>query len=256
MSLIRNLVKSVSLFLALSASSVFAATIIPSTTIDDSHDNGVGGPKYDIDRMVVELSDGVMQVDVYTNFGNYNNQSRYGWRDKKIVLGDLLIGSGGQEGQYDYAFKLNSSARYGNYSNNGLHSFNNGGNLYEIGSTKSASSYHGFRNSNPTNGAIFGRSLGANLGSGSFSVNNVTYPSFDKISFAFNVGDIFKDSSQIALSWAMSCYNDAVHGLVDVSASTGGGGGGTSVPEPQTLLLMLLGVVGIAARRKQQGFKA
>jgi hypothetical protein len=269
MSLFSNVFKSVSLCLALSATTAFAATIIPPTTIDDANNDHVGGYQFDVESMDVQLTaDGQMQVDVFTNFGNWNNRIGTGNRGNgNIVFGDLLIGTAGVEGTFDYAFQLTELARTNDYMDPvvGTKHVANGGNLYKINDTLSAKQYHGRRSSVESGFTpVVGVTTGASLGLGSLSVgtkyasttrNDANY-GYDKISFVFNVGDIFKDSSQIALSWAMTCYNDAVSGLVNVSNDGGGGGGGTPVPEPQTLLLMLLGIVGIATRRKQQAFKA
>ena len=65
------------------------------------------------------------------------------------------------------------------------------------------------------------------------------------ISFSFNVNgiDAFQNASQLAFSWAMSCANDVVDGVVSVNRPT-------SVPEPATVLLMLAAFGFMAKSRK------
>jgi len=78
------------------------------------------------------------------------------------------------------------------------------------------------------------------------SNNNKT----DKISFSFNVNgiDAFQNASQLAFSWAMSCANDVVDGVVSVNRPT-------SVPEPATLILMLIALGIMAKSRKTKADK-
>lgn len=47
----------------------------------------------------------------------------------------------------------------------------------------------------------------------------------------------------------MSCANDIIEGLVSIKDKPGSP---SPIPEPQTILLMLLGMAGIAYRRKTQ----
>ncbi len=79
------------------------------------------------------------------------------------------------------------------------------------------------------------------------------FDNYDKISFSFNVNgiDAFQSASQSAFSWAMSCANDVVEGLVNVNRPT-------SVPEPTALLLMLfaLGLIAKTRRKKAQYLSA
>lgn len=73
----------------------------------------------------------------------------------------------------------------------------------------------------------------------------------NKLTFSFDVaGTALATANQIAFRWAMSCANDIIEGLVSIKDKPGSPG--TSVPEPQTILLMLLGMAGIAYRRKTQ----
>ena len=68
-----------------------------------------------------------------------------------------------------------------------------------------------------------------------------------KVSFTFDVANTaLATANQIAFRWTMSCANDIIEGLVSVRDPDNQ----VKVPEPQTLLLMLLGMAGIAYRRK------
>ncbi|WP_281556754.1 PEP-CTERM sorting domain-containing protein [Thalassomonas sp. RHCl1] len=76
-----------------------------------------------------------------------------------------------------------------------------------------------------------------------YSMNGISY---NLISFEFDVaGTALATANQIAFRWAMSCANDIIEGLVSINGDTP-----VDVPEPETLLLLLLGLGGILARRK------
>ena len=83
-----------------------------------------------------------------------------------------------------------------------------------------------------------------------YTKNNIGYGA---LSFTMDVsGTALATANQIAFRWAMTCANDIIEGLASVAPGGGGGGGDniTAVPEPQTLMLLLLGMAGIAYRRK------
>jgi hypothetical protein len=289
MSLIKNCIKALSVVVLLSSSNVFASDILVDGFVMDP-DTGTGskstnGYAYDIDKMDViwDGTNDMITVDVFTNFAKENNTeydygSRFGEYRKRIIYGDLLIGA--QDGtndptnasSFNYAFSLgdfisDSWLKYQDYFQGdkagsayynadryyaGDQTKQKSGGLYAIDGTTTAGEFHG----TDKGGSVFGNLDGGEIngGSSSWSVSN----DMGKISFSFSVAgiDAFKNATALSLSWAMSCYNDAVHGSWEVAKNGGGGGGSTPVPEPQTLLLMLLGVIGIAARRKQQGFNA
>lgn len=227
------------------STSVFSSDILVDTTIEDVNHDGSGGYKYEIDKMDVKWDKtGQITVDVYTNFTQYNNKYNPGDKDKNIIFGDLLIGTQGIDKQYDYAFKL-TSGRKGDYSK--VDSATNTGKLFEISSTRTSKQYHGSKAS-VRDDQVFGKKTGSSLNKGNWTINN-NHHGFNKISFNFNVSGIaaFQNASQLALSWAMSCANDVVNGVVNVNQKSSKPT--TSVPEPSTMLLMLIAFAYFASRR-------
>ena len=292
MYLFKNCVKTLGLIILMSSGSAAASTLVPDTILAETKadpGNGTGsnsynGYAYNVDSMdVVWAGNDMITVDIMTNFAkgnntkyNYGNAESNGQK-KRIIYGDLLIGA--QDGvndatsasSFNYAFSLgdfisNSYLQYQNFfSGNsqdtwsaqryyaGNQTEQKSGGLYAIDGTETAGEFHNTSKS----GSVFGDTVGSELNAddSSWSVDTAS----GKISFSFSVAgiDAFRDATALSLSWAMSCYNDAVHDSWELTRTTGGGGGGTaSVPEPQMVLLMLLGLAGIAARRKKQSFKA
>jgi len=270
MTVLKNIFKILATTALLSSANAFSADFLVDTSIDDTGDYVHGGDRYAIDKMDVKWADsGLITVDIYTNFVG-NNAKSYGGNNKNIVFGDLLIGTGGANTPFDYAFVL-SEGRNGDYkenndrwvydnSNNDYHRkdrhWDKQGTLTEIGSTKTSKDYHGDP-SNTANGEVMAGNTIGNGRQGAWSVDNYGdyyYDSnnnkTDKISFSFNVNgiDAFQNASQLAFSWAMSCANDVVDGVVSVNRPT-------SVPEPATLILMLIALGIMAKSRKTKADK-
>ena len=153
-----------------------------------------------------------------------------------IVYGDLLIGldSGSS---FNYAFSLGNMGM-----NQSAFAGTSSGGLYAINGTTSSRQYHtNGRRSAARNGAVFGNTVGSELGSfNSWSVSD------GMISFSFNVAglSVFENASSIALSWAESCYNDAVTMDLQVSRTI------TDVPEPTTVMIFGFGLIALALRKK------
>ncbi|PKH88422.1 PEP-CTERM sorting domain-containing protein [Colwellia sp. Bg11-28] len=259
MTLIKNVFKILAVTALFSSANVFAADFLVNTTINDSNHDALGsngtGWKYEIDKMDVQWADsGLITVDIYTNFVGHNGKNgsgRYGHGN--IVLGDLLIGTKGESNPYDYAFVLSDKDRNKDYSRD----YSNGtwdkhwdkqGTFTEIGSTLTSKDYHGKYSSTASGEVMAGTTKGSGTQS-NWSVDNYGRYSgkTDKISFSFNVNgiDAFQNASQLAFSWAMSCANDVVDGVVNVDRPT-------SVPEPTTLLLMLLALGFMAKSRSNK----
>jgi hypothetical protein len=76
------------------------------------------------------------------------------------------------------------------------------------------------------------------------------------LTMSFDIsGTTLMGADQIALRWAMSCANDIIEVVADLTTSGGGGGGSTPVPEPSTFLLMLLAGFGFLVSRQKQDVK-
>ena len=197
-------------------------------------------------------SNDVITVDVYTNFVDYNNEkstgSTNGVSNGNIVLGDLLISTNGDNTPFNYAFVLSDDDRGQKYYQKSH--WDKTGTLTEIDSTVTSKTYHNESNSVQDGEVIAGNQIGNGVES-AWSVDRQNTGSnrdnYDVISFSFNVNgiDAFQNASQLAFSWAMSCANDMVHGVVDVNRPT-------SVPEPTTWLLMLLALVFMAKEHNKK----
>lgn len=260
MTLIKNIFKIIAVTALLSSANVFAGDFLVDTTIEDANNDAVGpaGKEwiYEIDKMDVQwASDGLITVDIYTNFVDYNNEFSAGRGNGNIVLGDLLIGTDGASSPFDYAFVLSDVDRDRKKYYNQNH-WDNTGTLTEISSTLTSKDYHGVNSNTSTGQVIAGHKVGSGQ-QGAWSVDRqntgANRDNYDLISFSFNVNGIgaFQNASQLAFSWAMSCANDVVDGVVSVNRPT-------SVPEPATLLLMLLalGFMANSRSKKSNDFSA
>lgn len=249
MTLFKNVFKIFAVTALFSSANAFSADFLVDTTIDDANSDAKGGWIYEIEKMDVQwVSDGLITVDIYTNFVDYNNEKGTGRGNGKIVLGDLLIGTDGADSPFNYAFVLSNEDRQRKKYYEKNH-WDSTGTLTEISSTVTAKEYHN-NSSRVQSGQVM---AGNTVGTGQQSIwsidrqnTGVNHDNFDLISFSFNVNgiDAFQNASQLALSWAMSCANDIVDGVVSVNRPT------TSVPEPATLLLMLIALGFMAKSRK------
>ncbi len=248
MSFIFKTIKPLVIAAMLATSSTFAADILVDTTIIDNNgaNDAIGGWQFEVNSMDVNWTDdGNVTVDVYTNFGDYNNRFGSGGNGN-IVFGDLLISTGGDTNAFDYAFKLTDD-RFDDYYTSGYSEHD--GSLVEISSTTTASQYHGQGADVQHDGQVFGNNNGSgNDVDGSWSVDTnyagANHDNYDKLSFNFNVDGIyaFQNASQLAFSWAMSCANDVIHDVVNVSRPV-------TVPEPATIMLFLLGLAFIVRNK-------
>lgn len=268
MTLIERVLKTFSVALLFCSATAVASDLIVDTTIDDSHDAGAGGWKYDIEKMDVQwAADDTITVDVYTNFVDYNNKySTYdadGDFTGKIVLGDLLISTDGDESAFDYAFVISDADREEKYNYKAGNHWEKTGNFTEITSTQKSNQFHqdsvnvsqGITEDTKNDvdvehNIVVADGLGDSVGSGlnsALTIDRINASTgFDKISFSFNVGGVsdFQSASQLAFSWGMSCANDIVSGVVSVNRPS-------SIPEPSIVLLMLAALGFMANQRKK-----
>lgn len=262
MSIIKKSLKIFGLAAFLVSANVYATDITvggSSVSVNDRADTGQGGTAnngylYNINQMDVNwASDNTITVDVFTNFarkdGWENNYHASGRHNKNIIFGDLLIGANqGNNSGFNYAFSLgdfmNSNATRFDWTN--LSNEKEGG-LFAINGTTKAGDYHGYKRDK---GSVFGNVTGLEQNSSSSFWSVSGGSNTGKISFSFNVGgiDAFKNATSLSLSWAMSCYNDAVHSTFDIARKNKP----AEVPEPTTIVLMLFALAGIAYRQKNK----
>ena len=261
MTLLKNVFKILAATALLSSTSAFSADFLVDTTIDDAigDAHGPAGKEwiYEIEKMDVQWANNdVITVDIYTNFVDYNNEKSTGSGNGNIVLGDLLIGTDGANSPYDYAFVLSDADRQRQKYYEKRH-WDNTGTLTEIGSTVTSKEHHNNSSAVQSGQVMAGDTVGQGQQS-AWSVDRqntgANRDNYDLISFSFNVNgiDAFQNASQLAFSWAMSCANDVVSGVVSVNRPA------TSVPEPATFLLMLLALAFMVKtrRNKSGGFSA
>lgn len=267
MSIIKISLKALGFATLLASTNVYATNItVGGSTVfvddresaGDTDAHGRDGT-YNIDQMNVSWStDNTINVDIFTNFANFvhdrgtethNNQHEYYGKD--IVYGDLLIAVDNGS-SYNYAFNLGGMR----WDRGEVSPTNSSGGLYAISGLYNSQGYHSNSNGQASRqGAIEGATTGSQLGSNtSWGVSQGTNQwgvSQGKISFSFNVAGlgVFTSAQSLALSWAMSCFNDDVSQTLNVRRNRPA----TSVPEPTTALLMLLALGGLVYRRSSKG---
>ena len=179
MTLIKNVFKILAVTALFSSVNVFAGDFLVDTTIDDANGDAVGGWKYEIDKMDVQwASDGLVTVDIYTNFVDYNNEYSTGRNNGKIVLGDLLIGTDGANSPFDYAFVLSDADRERRQYYSQDH-WDNTGTLTEIDSTITAKEFHNNSNRVQNGQVMAGNTIGTGLQSACSVYRQNTGPNRD-----------------------------------------------------------------------------
>jgi len=246
--------KTIALLLCVLAltTQVNAQDMLVDTTITDLNYDVYGADnKYDVGNMkVVWNPNGTINVEVLTTFGDINKDNSYGGNDRKILFGDLLIGTAGIDGTYDYAFKLTEMRGLRYRDTSGWQNFGPyQGDLYAISGTRTNAEYHDLNTgsgSTYNNGQVLGKKTGPSLNEGSWKTTDLTN-GWERLTFTFDVSglDDFKTNTSLALSWAMTCANDVTHNVVQVARAA------AQVPEPATMLMLLLGLSFIIMRRKK-----
>lgn len=259
---------------------LFSATALASDIPIDNHieydrgDIAYGGENFIVDRMVVNWDNNdQVTVDIYTNFGGYNNSEHPDSQDSRaIIYGDLLLGTTGSESDFNYAFSLGEltslyngsdygwSDYYGNvktenheryfkHAEDTTSNYSTGG-LYAINNTINSNEYHPY--GGVRDGEVFGDIIDRNdkAATGNWGVKNSS-SDFDVFSFSFNVATIeaFQNADQLALSWTMSCYNDAVTALITKTK------GSVPVPTPTSSVLILLGLALLYSKKRNNNVK-
>ena len=281
MPLLTKLIKSFTAVALLSSAQVFAGDIvIDNVTVNDPSNDAIGGSNYEINKMLVNWDDNdQITVDIYTNFGAHNNSDPQPVNGRGIIFGDLLLGTGDANDDYNYAFSLgqlinnpNWTAPYDSFDSynaylsnyygdnkvsgyerhyrqaeNTSSSYTNGG-LYEISDTITSHEYHVNNQFEHDPGAVFAQvdNTSNKVAGGTWGVNNSSVD-FDVLSFSFNVANIeaFQNADQLSLSWAMSCYNDAVTAVIAKAT--------TPINAPASAsALLLLGLAMFSLQRKKQ----
>lgn len=263
MTLLKSALKIITVSTMLLSTSALASDFLVKTSFADPDDGSgsteANGYAYDVNQMDVQwTTDDLITVKVSTDFIEHNNENGSGGTGN-IVFGDLLMSTNGDDTPFNYAFVL-SEGRYDDYSNlnnsgnqrKWSRTTNNSGQLTEITSTQTSKDYHG-QYSNTMNGEVLADTATGAAVNGDWQVKNYGWDAEnnkgrnDYISFSFNVSGItaFQNASQVAFSWAISCANDIVEGVVNVDHPN-------KVPEPATILLMLLALGFMATRRNNK----
>ncbi|MEW6991045.1 PEP-CTERM sorting domain-containing protein [Colwelliaceae bacterium 6441] len=255
MYLIKNILKSLSAVALFTCTQTFAGDLVPLTTLTDEGSDHKGGYEFDIDNMEVRWTESdQISLSVNTNFLNFNNQKDTGtYGTGNIVFGDLFLTTYDENGVMNqFAFVLSDLIRNKSYLDPVLqnHTEYNAGGLYRYQGGKTAKEYHGmYADVADSSTNVVATPVGSVLTSGDMHVfTQYSSDGFDQLTFDFNVDGIsaFESATQLSLRWAMTCANDIADGTINIVR----GPDNTTIPEPQTLLLMLLGLAGIAYRRK------
>lgn len=239
---------------------------------NDHHYDILGGARrYDVDKMLVarQMENGKMMltVDIFTSFWNDINRNGSG-----IFLGDLFMATTDDgsnpwdpNGLTPYKGDRFSNSGTSNTGTNWNWAYDISGEYYRDDSGWGAlkGNFNNTDTSTSSDHGVAGRddqSVTLDWNSGTqyngfkqwgFGGSNDQYykngNSYRNLRLHFDVtGTSLATANQIAFRWAMTCANDIIEGLVTFNSDDS-----TKVPEPQSILLMLLGGLGLAASRKK-----
>ena len=204
--------------------------------------------EFDVDSMTVTQAGGSIKVRLQGSyFTNVNNSgsdvSKYGPGDLYISSGGWQVTDPGDPHYWNDVFKLNEGWNYvvsldgsvyqlnpfAGFVNTGTNADTPGANIIKTNISPLNPGGYVYRTDQAWRGGY-----GTRLGDAT-----VTYGA-DYLEFDFNTNVIHFSGTDFGLHWAARCGNEILEGSAP-----------TPTPEPTTMLLLGLGVVGIAGMRKK-----
>lgn len=205
-------------------------------------DPGWGGQSFDAEYLFYKLEGSLLSVGLQTGFNIQNNDGYKHSDGKWYYAGDLALSFDGSASSYEYAIDFGNKAR--GYSSNAPVSAGAGdtdaAGLYQV--TQWNNDIY-FNQSVPyamDAGSLLIAANGTNFVEGSGMLGEQL--SYYNI-FTFDLSSIQGIGQSFGLDahWTMSCGNDAIEGGTEI----------TRVAEPGSMLLFILGFLGLVVARRQ-----
>jgi len=212
----------------------------------------IGNPYFSIDRMKVIQDGNSWEITILGDYFYYRTTGQDNGLPRNLMPGDLYISSNGWEARspheetdtfdssegWDYIIPIgeNGTALGVTYSSS-IYALNYAG--ITMTNVNSLTGNYVYRSNQAWDGGETGNSFG---------LASYTFLSGPKISdyalkIAFDATKLDIGSGTVGFHWTMQCGNDVVRGLVPAADTP-------SVPEPSTLLLLGLGLTGVAVYKK------